>query len=178
MALLDALSRHSFHPLIGFASEEASQFVGFVRHLTNQELEDYRLEAQLHRKSLARSKSLMTWSIFELSALSERMLEKRKRNFELNGRKLVSFQGAELTNAIESPGGSNVFVLFWTETSNASVHAYELWSRTSSLWHEMMSRENVVLSQETVVLGEVACHIHTDVCKVNKREMNFIFIFI
>lgn len=39
MAILDALSRHSAHPLVGFASEQASAQLGFLRELSAAELE-------------------------------------------------------------------------------------------------------------------------------------------
>ena len=52
MALLDALSRHSANPLIGYASEQAAAHVGFVRELSIGELERQMRENQ--EKQLAR----------------------------------------------------------------------------------------------------------------------------
>uniref|UniRef100_A0A915DEA3 Thioredoxin domain-containing protein n=1 Tax=Ditylenchus dipsaci TaxID=166011 RepID=A0A915DEA3_9BILA len=166
MALLDALSRHSLHPLVGYASKEVGNELGFMREVRSAELEKFADDNQ--KEMAARSKksasSIFTQSPYETALLNERILELRRHDFNYKPADLQQFQGGELAEAIDS--GRLVFVLFWSNVASVSSHTFELWSRVASLWgrESGISKKAQEVDQEEPLLGSVACHEQTDLC--------------
>ncbi|VDL64152.1 unnamed protein product, partial [Nippostrongylus brasiliensis] len=105
MALLDALSRHSPHSLTIYASPEADKQVGFVRALSEKELQAVGkppiLEAEISGEGLAAVEHSLT------SYASEN----------------------EFNEALKA--NKYVFVLFWSHVHSISLHTFNLWARTS-----------------------------------------------
>ncbi|KAI1697015.1 hypothetical protein DdX_18745 [Ditylenchus destructor] len=161
MAILDALSRHSLHPLVGYASKEATNEVGFVREVRPAELEKFAEEnmKDLRERSKSSPSTIFTYSPYELRLLNQRILELRRHDFDTQSvQSLKQFRGGELLEAIDS--GKMVLVLFWTNAQSVSSHAFELWARVADAWRQKYEARN----DPELILGSVACQDQTDVC--------------
>ncbi|KAE9548921.1 hypothetical protein FO519_007866 [Halicephalobus sp. NKZ332] len=170
LALLDALSRHSSHPLMAYASEGTEKEVGFVREVTTRELAKFTRQNQAESKKHAAS-SIFTRSPTELDLLNEKILE--FRDIEVpeitENDALKSLAGSELNDLLENEE-KFIFVMFWTKVSPISLHALKLWKDAAEKLKE----------KDTVILGAVACHDNIDVCKafaISHHEKNTIFAY-
>ncbi|VDP33010.1 unnamed protein product [Heligmosomoides polygyrus] len=151
MALLDALSRHSPHPLTIYASPEAEREIGFVRALTVKELEALGKQPPL---------DVEVFSPTELHLIDTDLLELRSgeelASVEHN---LVSFRSREEFDSALS-ANKYVFVLFWSHVHSVSLHAFNLWARTS---------KKADFGKD-VVLSHVECHTYPDFCHGLSRK--------
>uniref|UniRef100_A0A183BHM0 Membrane-associated protein n=1 Tax=Globodera pallida TaxID=36090 RepID=A0A183BHM0_GLOPA len=162
-ALLDALSRHSVYSLTLYASQSATNELGFVREVGVSELEQFTRQNHAKQASTSStSQSIFVRSPTELRLLNDRVLARRRVDFDAvsNPRGLIAFRGAELTEMVDAENVRAVFVLFWHEAISLSVHALELWSRASELWRQTESN-----AAAAVVLGSVACHEEDELCR-------------
>ncbi|KAL3086442.1 hypothetical protein niasHT_033092 [Heterodera trifolii] len=171
-ALLDALSRHSVHPLTLYASESAANELGFVREVGVTELEQFIRQNHAKRSSAASPSagpSIFTRSPTELRLLNDRLLARRRVDFanpSRNPRGLIAFSGSELVEMVDEKNVRAVFVLFWHEAIPLSVHSLELWSRASELWRQTQRNdEGTADAAAAVVLGSVACHEEDELCR-------------
>ncbi|KAI6241740.1 hypothetical protein M3Y99_00336800 [Aphelenchoides fujianensis] len=141
-ALLDALSRHSAHSLMSYASEEAEKAVGFVREVTVEELEKFQSDNQ---------------ALNDL--LNERILELRSAEADespVDGLKV--FRAGELHELIDLNEKRPVFALFWTNVNAVSVHVFLLWRRVVA---RVQKDEKI---RSAAVFGSVPCHQQVDLC--------------
>ncbi|KAI6214676.1 hypothetical protein M3Y94_00297000 [Aphelenchoides besseyi] len=156
-ALLDALSRHSAHSLMSFASEQAERSVGFVRELSVAELEKFMADNQALRD--VDEPTIFRRSPFELQLLNERILELRVIDAEkepLEGLKV--FRVGELHELIDMNEKRPVFTLFWTHVNSVSVHVYSLWRRVV----ERLQNDEEI--RKSAIFGHVPCHEEIDLC--------------
>uniref|UniRef100_A0AC34RNC9 Calsequestrin n=1 Tax=Panagrolaimus sp. JU765 TaxID=591449 RepID=A0AC34RNC9_9BILA len=169
-AILDALSRHSTHSLMIYASEKAEKEIGFVREVTPKELAKFAKQNQNeNKKSFATS--IFTRSPTELNLINEKILEFRQIEspiFDENDA-LKVFVADELNNLLENDERF-IFVMFWTKVNTISLHAIQLWKQAA----EMLKND------DNVVLGSVACHDQIDVCRafgISHHDKNTIFVY-
>ena len=184
MALLDALSRHSIHPLIDFASQSARSQLGFVRQLDTAELGQMirQNEKELMKRSKGSSKSsaggrhsaILIRSPFELRLLNERILGRRRSltvsSSDAEVAVLLHFQGPELAEMIEeSTPETALFVLFWAENHAVGRHGLHLWAAAARLWRqtEQTANANVDAGQPKapVLFGAVECGQEAELCR-------------
>uniref|UniRef100_A0AC34H002 Thioredoxin domain-containing protein n=1 Tax=Panagrolaimus sp. ES5 TaxID=591445 RepID=A0AC34H002_9BILA len=173
LALLDALSRHSKHSLMPYASEKCEHEVGFVRELTPKDLAKFIRENQKTSANIAKASpsSIYTRSPTELNLINEQILEMRvleEPKIEADAA-LKIFSGDELNNALENEE-KYVFVLFWTRVNSPSLHSLHLWKQAA----ENLSKN------ENVLLGSVGCHDEGDVCRafgITHHDKHTIFAY-
>uniref|UniRef100_A0A1I7ZQP1 Thioredoxin domain-containing protein n=1 Tax=Steinernema glaseri TaxID=37863 RepID=A0A1I7ZQP1_9BILA len=113
MALLDAFSRHSKVPLMEFGSQKADTVLGFVRELTNEEIQQFEAERIKKSKKKTRRPIYFTRSPFELDLIEPHILEFRMADFpEADSPALQVLDKEDFDRVINE--NQFVFVLFWT----------------------------------------------------------------
>jgi hypothetical protein len=172
LAILDALSRHSEHSLMPYASEKCEHEVGFVRELTPKDLAKFMHENQkITNTAKASPSSIFTRSPTELNLINEQILEMRvmeEPKIE-NDDALKVFTGDELNNVLENDE-KYIFVLFWTRVNSPSLHALYLWKEAA----EKLSKN------ENILLGAVGCHDEGEVCRafgISHHDKHTIFAY-
>ncbi|KAJ1357198.1 hypothetical protein KIN20_015279 [Parelaphostrongylus tenuis] len=145
MALLDALSRHSPQPLTIYASEEAEHKVGFVRQLSTEELQTVAKPPPF---------DVEHFSPIELNLIDTDLLELRAGENLVNvDHNLHIFTSkTEFDSALST--NKHLFVLFWSHVHIVSLHAFNLWARTSKL----------AKIEKDMLLAHVECHHHAEFC--------------
>ncbi|CAJ0940959.1 unnamed protein product, partial [Mesorhabditis belari] len=147
-AILDALSRHSKHPLSLHASKEGEKEVGFVRELTISELEH--LGRVATKKRFPRTSSI---SPTELNAIDPQILEMRNsEGLEIEDHRLTIVPSNEVFDQLLQRY-RHVFVLFWTNVRSSSAHAF----------HQFAKLSNSFEKTEHIQLAVVNCH-QVDFC--------------
>ncbi|KIH61573.1 hypothetical protein ANCDUO_08151 [Ancylostoma duodenale] len=145
MAILDALSRHSPHSLTLYASPEADKEVGFVRALSAKELQTINKPPPVEME---------LWSPTELDLIDTDLLEFRNgEDLDAVEHNLVSYASEKQFNDALN-ANKELFVLFWSHVHTVSLHAFNLWARTSK-------KANF---GKDVILAHVECHKHADFC--------------
>nr|CDJ90962.1 Unknown [Haemonchus contortus] len=151
MALLDALSRHSPSPLTIYATPEAEREIGFVRALTPAELKAASKPAPL---------DVEVFSPTEIDLIDTDLLELRSgEELAVADHKLVSFASSDEFTKLRN-SNKHVIVLFWSHVHSVSLHAFNLWARTSK----------IAKFHEDVVLAHVECHNHPEFCEGLDRK--------
>ncbi|KAK5974350.1 hypothetical protein GCK32_002257 [Trichostrongylus colubriformis] len=151
MALLDALSRHSPISLTMYASPEAEREIGFVRALTATELQAVSKPAPLE---------VELFSPFEVNLIDTELLELRSGEKLTDvEHKLVAFTSREEFDKSLNDN-KHVFVLFWSHVHSASLHAFNLFARTSKM----------TKFYEDVILAHVECHNYPNFCEGLDRK--------
>ncbi|EYB91228.1 hypothetical protein Y032_0208g2064 [Ancylostoma ceylanicum] len=145
MAVLDALSRHSPHSLTMYASPEADKEVGFVRALSAKELQTINKPPPVEMEF---------YSPTEVDLIDTDLLEFRTgEDLDAVEHNLVSYASEkEFSDALNA--NKELFVLFWSHVHTVSLHAFNLWARTSK-------KANF---GKDVILAHVECHRHADFC--------------
>lgn len=152
-----ALSRHSSFSLMGYATPQASKFVGFVREVTVKELEKFMADNQ--NKKDIESPTIFKRSPFELQLLNERILELRSLEADTKTMPgLKVFRAGELSELINLDEARPVFVIFWTNVNAVSVHAYQMWRRVVDKLYKMPEFKS------DIIFGHVPCHEELDLC--------------
>jgi hypothetical protein len=170
LAILDALSRHSHHSLMPYASEKCEHEVGFVRELTPKDLAKFSRENQANSAKASPS-SIFTRSPTELNLINEQILEMRTLTEPIIEKDdaLKAFVGDDLNNALENEK-KYIFVLFWTRVNSPSLHSLHLWKDAA----KKLSKNDKVL------LGSVGCHDEGDVCRafgISHHDKHTIFAY-
>ncbi|CAD6197431.1 unnamed protein product [Caenorhabditis auriculariae] len=147
MALLDALSRHSPHPLTRFASRDAEREVGFIRALSAKETEAL-------AKPPSSDTTMEKFSPLELNLIDPALLEIRSgEGLDSVEHDLTEFKTQkEFDDALSS--NKFVFVLFWNNVQMTSLHMYNLLARVSKQ-----------VNRDEVLLGQVSCHKRAEFCQ-------------
>lgn len=170
LIIFSALSRHSTHSLMIYASERAEKEIGFVREVTPKELAKFAKQNQHEFKKNSAS-SIFTRSPTELNLINEKILEFRQIEapiFEKND-VLKVFVADELNNLLENDERF-IFVMFWTKVNTISLHAIQLWKQAAEKLKD----------DKNIILGSVACHDQIDVCRafgISHNDKNTIFVY-
>uniref|UniRef100_A0AC35TRL1 Thioredoxin domain-containing protein n=1 Tax=Rhabditophanes sp. KR3021 TaxID=114890 RepID=A0AC35TRL1_9BILA len=182
VALLDALSRHSLYSLMSFASKEAELELGFIKELSQEELEEMsrdrkegeRQEKKDQEKATKNKVSkIFTRGPFEMDLVDEKILEFREIEEPTDFGKLEKFGTDQLNNAIEQ--NDVVFVMFWSKANPISLHAIKLWIDAS---HRLY---NVIIGDpRKIKIGHVSCFDDAQVCElfgVGRVNQHYLFMY-